>query len=279
MLLVVGNSNGTVPAGSLSIGDAYVKAELESEGHSVSVRMDSESQAELASAAQAAELVVVVESVTSMVLGAKLRDLPVSILNYEAFIQDEMGMTAAGPGGDPGAPDAYVNGVLENRSEIEVMDATHPLAAGLQGTITVYREPKALTWGKVAPSAQVIAALPDYPQGSVLYVYEPGADLWDGTPAPGMRIGFFLEDDNETGTPNFLTEDGLRLFRAAVGYALGETVGVRSFRRPPVSRAARGWPAVVPAFNGSRVEGLPGVRANGARRVDFRSSDGVGALL
>jgi len=35
-----------------------------------------------------------------------------------------------------------------------------------------------------------------------------------------MRIGFFLEEENITGTSNFMTEDGLRLFDTAVKFAL-----------------------------------------------------------
>jgi hypothetical protein len=56
--------------------------------------------------------------------------------------------------------------------------------------------------------------------------------LFDGTTAAGLRVGFYLEDDNVTGTPNFMTADGRKLFDAAVAYALGDTAATALFGSP-----------------------------------------------
>ena len=57
--------------------------------------------------------------------------------------------------------------------------------------------------------------------GASIYVYAKGSVLFDSSTAAGLRVGFFLEDDNQTGTPNLMTENGLKLFDAAVAHALG----------------------------------------------------------
>ena len=96
----------------------------------------------------------------------------------------------------------------------------HPLAAGLKGHVTIYKEPREVTWGKVGKNAKVIATLTGKKEAAAIYVYDKGAVLFDGTKAAGMRIGFFIEEENRTGTSNIMTEDGIRLFDAAVKFAL-----------------------------------------------------------
>jgi hypothetical protein len=101
---------------------------------------------------------------------------------------------------------------------IDIVDDAHPLAAGLRGTVAVYSSPKSVTWGKVAEAAEVVATLPGARAGIAIYVYRKGATLFDGSLAAGLRVGFFLEDDDTTGTANLMTADGLRLFDAAVRF-------------------------------------------------------------
>ena len=92
-------------------------------------------------------------------------------------------------------------------TRIDIVDPKHPLAAGFMGTVTVYREAKEITWGKVAATAEVVATLAGDSSGPCIYVYRKGARLFDGTDAAGLRVGFFLEDDDRTGTPNLLTDE------------------------------------------------------------------------
>ena len=220
VLLVVGNENGTSMRGE-GTGDKFLRNHLEAMlGHTVTLGGDNTAAGELRAAAESADLVIVSESVGSAMLQAKLKPVTRPILNYEAFIQDEMGLTPPGPPGDPGLPASFALGVKANETRIDIVMPNHPLAAGTTGTVTVYRSPKSVTWGKVAATAEVVATLPGDRAGVVIYVYRKGSRLQDGSNAAGLRVGFFLEDDDTTGTANMMTEDGLRLFDAAVKFSL-----------------------------------------------------------
>ncbi|MCK4784566.1 MAG: hypothetical protein KAV87_12510 [Desulfobacteraceae bacterium] len=176
---------------------------------------------ELYWAAAETDLVIVAKSVSSVKLKDKLKPVEPPLIIYEAFIQDEMGLTAKGPAGDPGEPADFAYGVRDKETRINIVDPAHPLAEGATGNLTVYRESKQITWGKVADSAEVIATLPGEKAGAAIYFYRKGAELFNGTTTAGLRVGFFLEDDDETDTANLMTDDGLRLFYAAVKFALG----------------------------------------------------------
>jgi hypothetical protein len=62
--------------------------------------------------------------------------------------------------------------------------------------------------------------VPDHPSAAVIYYLRKGATRFDGTPSPGLRLSFFIENDNDTGTVNLMTRHGLQLFDAAVDFAL-----------------------------------------------------------
>lgn len=244
ILLINGTSNNTVPRGGLSVGDAFLMQRLESaSGHRTRVMEDAAEASAMRAAADSADLVLVLESVTSTLLLDKLKGTPTPILNCEAFIQDDLGLTAAGPSGDPGPPSRFAFGVLDGQSALDVTAGGHPLAAGLSGRVEVYTAPKQVNWGKVAASAQMVATLAGDRDGATLYVYAKGAQLFDGSAAAGLRIGFFLEDDNETGTPNLMTPDGLNLFDAAVAHALDADPS-SAILRPPQAPRGRALPGV-----------------------------------
>jgi hypothetical protein len=229
ILLIQGSSNETTPAGGIAIGDRFVRDRLQTGlGHTVQMVPDSASQDSLVRSAGRCDLVVVLESVTSTKLLAKLKGIPQPLLNFEAFIQDDLGMTALGPSGDPGPPSRFEFGVMEKSDRIAIRDPSHPLAAGFTGQVQVYSQLKQITWGKVAPTAEVIATLITDTSGAAIYVYRKGSVLFDKSLAAGLRIGYFLEDDNVTGTPNLMTTQGLALFDRAVAFGLsGGTVAIR----------------------------------------------------
>jgi hypothetical protein len=220
ILMVVGDDNETVEPGH-GTGDIFIRDRLEKVlSHEVILIIDTESQDRLNEAVESADLVIVSESAHSQNLRDKLKSVPIPVINYEAFIQDEMGMTALEPSGDPGEPEDFAYGVRDKDTAIDIIMKDHPLASGLKGHTTIYKEPKQVTWGKVGASAKVIATLTGRREAAVIYLYDKGVRLFDGTYAAGMRIGFFLEEENITGTSNFMTGDGLRLFDAAVKFAL-----------------------------------------------------------
>ena len=220
ILMIVGDDNETAEPGR-GTGDLFIRNRLgQVLGHEVILFFETESLSSLHEALGFADLVIVSESVFSLRLRDKLKSAAIPVINCESFIQDEMGMTAREPSGDPGEPEDFAYGVREKDTGIDIVMPGHPLAAGLEGHVTIYREPREVNWGKVGAGAKVIATLTGKKEAAALYVYEKGAELFDGTEAAGMRIGFFLEEENITGTSNFMTGEGLRLFDAAVAYAL-----------------------------------------------------------
>ena len=220
ILMIVGDDNRTVEPGQ-GTGDVFIRNHLEKVlGHEVTLGIDSASPGELHEAAESADLVIVSESTTSRRLLDKLKSVTTPIISYEAFIQDEMGLTAIELPGDPGEPEDFNYGVREEDTGIDIVMPDHPLAAGLDGHVEIYKEIREITWGKVGEGAKVIATLTGKKEAAVIYIYDKGAKLFDGTEAAGIRIGFFLEEENVTGTSNFMTEEGLSLFDAAVKFAL-----------------------------------------------------------
>ena len=220
ILMIVGDDNETVEPGQ-GTGDVFIRNRLEKVlGHEVILLIETESLSTLHEAVEFADLVIVSESIFSLRLRDKLKSVTIPVINYESFIQDEMGMTAREPSGDPGEPEDFAYGVREKDTGIDIIMPGHPLAAGLEGHVKIYKEPKQVTWGKVGAGAKVIATLTGKKEAAALYIYDKGAELFDGTEAAGMRIGFFLEEENITGTSNFMTEEGLHLFDTAVEFAL-----------------------------------------------------------
>jgi hypothetical protein len=103
------------------------------------------------------------------------------------------------------------------------VDPSHPLAAGLTGRITVYSRPAEINWASnevLASGVHSVAALPDYPEAQTIYFVLPGDSLFDGSPSPNLRISLFTENNNDIGTYHRMTEDGHRLFDAAINWAL-----------------------------------------------------------
>ena len=222
IVMIVGDENGTVIPGT-SISDVFIKNHLELDmGHKV-IRVPHDTAADkMLAFANAADLVIVVESVGSGTVGTKIVSTPTPVLTSEAFLQDEFGLVnPKGKPLDPGLPDAGAFGAIENQTAITIVNPGHPLAAGLKGRVQVYRFPREMNWGKeTAPSVEAIATLTDYPTAKLIYLVRKGAKLYDGTPAPGLRVQFFVENDNETGTANLMTPDGVKLWDAAVKYSL-----------------------------------------------------------
>jgi hypothetical protein len=244
VLMVVGDSNETNPVGSSGSpkgtgpGDVFLKNRLQNVlGHKVTMIADTTAKPMLLQAANAADLVIVCESVLSGNILTALKPTTTPILSHEAFLQDDFGMvdpsgkvsppTAAG-GCDPGTPPACTYGSLV-ADHMDVVNPSHPLAAGLAGSVKLYTTPGnpatepgglEINWGKVGTGAEVIATMTGSPTAATFYVYHKGATLFDGTKAAAMRMQLWFEDDNTTGTFNFSTPEGFKLFDNAVSYAL-----------------------------------------------------------
>jgi len=94
-------------------------------------------------------------------------------------------------------------GTATNQRQLAIVTPSHPLAAGLTGRVTVTASLATFSWGRPAPSAVVIARLPDGSTRAGIFAYEKGAAMVGHT-APGRRVGFFLDNT----TPSSLTPAG-----------------------------------------------------------------------
>jgi hypothetical protein len=244
ILMVVGDSNESNPVGATGTakgtgpGDVFLKNRLQNVlGHKVTMIADTTAKPMLLQAANAADLVIMCESLLSGNVLTTLKPSTTPIVSYEAFLQDDFGMvdpsgkvippTAAG-GCDPGSPPACTYGSFV-ADHMDIVNPTHALAAGLTGTLKLYTTPGnpatdpgglEINWGKVGTGAEVIATMTGFPAAATFYVYHKGATLFDGTKAAAMRLQLWFEDDNTTGTFNFSTPEGFKMFDNAVNYAL-----------------------------------------------------------
>lgn len=239
ILIVCGDENRTY-AKCTSLDDRFLELRLRLDmGHRVTMMPDTTPEAEMRAAADAADLIIIPESVISNSVGRKLTATSTPLINMEAFLQDEFqfvdpngvsvdpGSPEGGAGGTVEAPTGVVRvghyGAIADETDIVIVDSSHPLAAGLSGRVTVYPIPAEINWAAkevLAPGARSIAALPDFPEAQTIYFVLPGDALFDGSPSPNLRISLFTENNNDIGTYHRMTEDGHRLFDAAINWAL-----------------------------------------------------------
>lgn len=104
------------------------------------------------------------------------------------------------------------------QTTIEIIDSTHPIAAGLTGKVVVYPQPHTLFLGsQPAPGATKVATQDGNPQNFALLAVDKGAQLTGGKTAPARRVHWFWEI--EAGAS--LTGDGWKIFDASVNWAAG----------------------------------------------------------
>jgi hypothetical protein len=244
ILIVCGDENGRYIK-CTSLDDRILELRLRLDmGHRVTMMPDNTAEAEMQAAADAADLVIVPESVLSNAVGKKLTATSTPLINMEAFLQDDFQFVdPAGVSVDPGSPEGGAGGTIEaptgevrvghfgaiaGETDIVIVDKSHPLAAGLSGRITVYTRPAEINWAAnevLARGVHSVAALPDYPEAQSIYFILPGDALFDGSPSPNLRVSLFTENDNDIGTYHRMTEDGHRLFDAAINWALTYSSG------------------------------------------------------
>ncbi|MDN4597878.1 beta-N-acetylglucosaminidase domain-containing protein [Leifsonia virtsii] len=96
---------------------------------------------------------------------------------------------------------------------IHIADADHPVAAGLDGEVVVYRGRSKLTIGDPPDAAAVVARDPESGR-AVIGVTPAGATLADGSVAPAARATFFLAADGFA--PWLVTPEARTLLLATV---------------------------------------------------------------
>jgi transposase len=196
---------------ALQYDDERVKQRLEGLGFSVRVRGAGPPDAQ---ELRDTEVILVSSSVFSLDLNTQYRDVAVPVLVWEPSLFDDFGMT--GPEENQGC------GVAFGTGEAQIKLPGHPMAAGLDGTVTVVSNGKNLhhiwmAYGTPGPAAAWVATWPGLPNRAVLFAYERGAAMPGLPAAPARRVGFFFYDDGRL----HLTAAGWTLFDAAVSWAAG----------------------------------------------------------
>jgi len=189
--------------------DEAVKERLNMLGYNVALMDDSELDVTQA----AGNDIIAVSSTTSPFrVKSNLNEINIPVLCWLPHLFDDMKMTGRG----------LDNLGLEDGTEIHISAKEHSMAAGLSGTVPVYREESRLGWGVPSSDADIIAHMPDDSTHAAVFVYEKGDEMI-GITAPAARIGFFMHDRSL----DQLTNNGWKLFDAAVDYALASTVEVK----------------------------------------------------
>jgi hypothetical protein len=134
---------------------------------------------------------------------ANLATSRATIVLSHAGLYDEFGLTQVGD-----------NGMVPGQTTIDIIDPSHPLAAGLSGTVTVLTNPNAIGWG-VPENAALVGTLMGVPSNYTLFGYEAGAIVPGGFQVMRRRVGFFLS----SATGATLTSEGWTLFDASILWA------------------------------------------------------------
>ncbi len=199
VLLVVGRADSLMP------GDRAIRDRLVQMGYRVTPVKDS--SADL-SKVEGRSLVVISESTISSEVGGRLAEAKVPILNCEPNLNASLRIATRS---------AEPNEVfLRNKQRsIRIVDATHPLAGGLSGTISIYFGREGfVTWGVPDEAlARVIARCDTKEAEPALFGYEPGKGARGGD-LPARRISFFVPAN--TNEADRLTPEGWTLFDAAI---------------------------------------------------------------
>jgi hypothetical protein len=205
VLLVVGTAS--VP--TLNASDAGVKARLEGMGFQVKVIDAPSSQT---SDATGKALIVNSSTVNSGDVANKFQTVPVPVINWEQALEDNYLFTL-----DTATTHNSTTSTTE--TQLNIVNANHPLAAGLPtGPLTVSSGTQ-FCWGVPAATATIIATTVDDPTQAAIYGFEKGALLVDGTTAAAARRVQFPGSDDSFAT---LNANGLKLFDAAVAWATGQ---------------------------------------------------------
>ncbi|MCC6727380.1 MAG: HYR domain-containing protein, partial [Saprospiraceae bacterium] len=200
VLFVVGNT-------VLNSGDTWVKNRLQSLGLNVTVKS---ATAATATDATGKGLVVISTTINSADVTSKFTNVTVPIVTWESYILDDLKMTGSVAQSDYGENNTYSSLVINNPS--------HPLSAGLSGTVQVFTSGVWIRWGATANAAAIKAAsVAGQSSWWGVLGYDKNAAMQGGFIAPARRVSLFLNDD----TPGLLTANGMKLFDAAIEWAIG----------------------------------------------------------
>ena len=204
----------TADAGPLAHpGDQAVLSHLQARGFDVTLSTGT-AVPDDGSTAKGKDLVIVSSSLASSSVvaaagGAKFLNSAVPVIEWEAALEDDFGFQAVG-----GA--SYTN-----QTQVDIVDASSPLAAGLPaGLVTVTTSPQTFSVGTPVGAHIVANSAPDatQPPQALIYYYDKGdrGAATNNYVMPARRLFFFLQDE----TAAALNAAGTKLFDAAIDFAM-----------------------------------------------------------
>ncbi len=184
--------------------DAPIKARLEAHGYTVSCSNGSVGIG-------SSKLVVFSPKVNGQNITVPIKPSQVPMIVMEQTAFPTLGMAGTTSGSSFGTTSA---------TQLDVKLPSHPLAAGLSGSVSVKIPPAVMRWANLSGASgtpQIVATITGDPSKATIFAYDKGATLFDGTAAAHRRVGLF-------GYDNLATPQGAELFEAAINWALGTSV-------------------------------------------------------
>jgi hypothetical protein len=161
------------------------------------------------SKAEGMDVIVIAESIRGQAIMDRYKNVTIPVVVHDPDLFDDMGMTGRAINVDFGTdtPVRY----------IDMINAPHPLSAGLTGTISVFSAGNfEVNWGLPANGAIYIAHLHGYLGKWPIFAYEKGATMYGDFVAPARRVAFFIFEDMF----HEVSPDALALYAAAMKWAV-----------------------------------------------------------
>jgi len=184
-----------------------------------------------------------VESTDVPAIG-KFKNLAIPAIEWEASNLDAFGFQEAN-----GAPGTFTG------SQIKIVDATSPLAAGLPaGATTVVTSDQTFSEADspvgTAPAPHIVAVNPSDDGQKLIFYYLKGEKGFGDFVMPEKRIFFFFQDN----TAAAANDNGWKLFDAAVDFALGTTNNTGGGTPPSASISVSGNSLTINSSGGGTVQ-------------------------
>jgi len=199
----VGSALFVVGSTTLSSVDSAINTRLQNLGFTVVVKS---ATAATSADATGKRVVVISDSVTPTDVNTKFRTVSVPVMTLDPQLFDDMGMCATTTGNF---------GTTTAQKNVTITNASHPMAAGLSGTVQVTTANTTFGWGKINANGIKIATLTTDTTKATSFGYEANA-VMPGLTAPRRRVGLFY-----TASSASLTANGGLLFDAAVKWVAG----------------------------------------------------------
>jgi hypothetical protein len=139
----------------------------------------------VAADADSVDVVVVASSASSSVLLTSLKGVATPVVVSEENLYHRMGMVAG----------VSNSGDFGDRTTVIITDKQHAVATGLGDTVRVTDETSTFGWAIPGAEARIVAVDFLRPGRALVFCYEAGSLLTDGTRAPARRAGLFMNRD------------------------------------------------------------------------------------